>query len=67
MYRLAGRYKNSLLLNFAIHKILMQPGREKEVWRHAPRGTCALPLQPQTCWTFLVWCQSSPPEPVLGP
>ena len=31
MYELAGRYKNSLLLNFAIHKILMQPGREKEV------------------------------------
>ncbi|EFN60006.1 hypothetical protein CHLNCDRAFT_133173 [Chlorella variabilis] len=31
VYELAGRYKNSLLLNFAIHKILMQPGREKEV------------------------------------
>ena len=31
MYRLAGRYRSSLLLNFAIHKILMQPGREAEV------------------------------------
>ncbi|KAL4427705.1 hypothetical protein ABPG75_001794 [Micractinium tetrahymenae] len=31
VYELAGKYKNSLLLNFAIHKILMQPGREKEV------------------------------------
>ena len=39
MYELAGRYKNSLLLNFAIHKILMQPGREKEVG--VPCAVCA--------------------------
>ena len=39
VYELAGRYKNSLLLNFAIHKILMQPGREKEVG--VPCAVCA--------------------------
>ncbi len=31
IYSLSSRYKNSLLLNFAIQKILRQPGREREV------------------------------------
>ncbi|GAB4822406.1 hypothetical protein N2152v2_009452 [Parachlorella kessleri] len=31
IYELSAQYKNSLLLNFAIQKILMQPGREQEV------------------------------------
>lgn len=31
IYELSSRYQNSLLLNFAVQKILMQPGRDEEV------------------------------------
>lgn len=37
IYDLSGRYANSLLLNFAIQKILQQPGREAEVAAVGPR------------------------------
>jgi hypothetical protein len=32
IYELSAQYKNSLLLNFAIQKILMQPGGDNIVW-----------------------------------